>query len=134
MTSKVTYQGGLRTEAVHLKSGNTIITDAPVDNHGNGEAFSPTDLTVTSLGSCILTIMGIVASKRDIDIKGATADIKKVMASDPRRIARIEINIEMPANDYSDSEKKILEKAAHHCPVGLSLNENTEEVVSITWL
>ena len=78
--------------------------------------------------------MGIVASKRDIDIKGATADIKKVMASDPRRIARIEINIEMPANDYSDSEKKILEKAAHHCPVGLSLNENTEEVVSITWL
>ena len=134
MTSKVTYQGGLRTEAVHLKSGNTIITDAPVDNHGNGEAFSPTDLTVTPLGSCILTIMGIVASKRDIDIKGATADIKKVMASDPRRIARIEINIEMPANDYSDSEKKILEKAAHHCPVGLSLNENTEEVVSITWL
>ena len=134
MTSKVTYQGGLRTEAVHLKSGNTIITDAPVDNHGNGEAFSPTDLTVTSLGSCILTIMGIVASKRDIDIKGATADIKKVMASDPRRIARIEINIEMPANDYSDSEKKIMEKAAYHCPVGLSLNENTEEVVSITWL
>ncbi len=134
MTSKVTYQGGLRTEAVHLKSGNTIITDAPVDNHGNGEAFSPTDLTVTSLGSCILTIMGIAASNRDIDIKGATADIKKIMASDPRRIARIEINITMPANDYSASEKKILEKAAHHCPVGLSLNENTKEVINITWL
>ena len=134
MTSKVTYKGGLRTEAVHLKSGNTIITDAPVDNHGNGEAFSPTDLTVTSLGSCILTIMGIAASRKDIDINGATADIKKIMASDPRRIARIEINITMPANNYSDKDKKLLEKAAHHCPVGLSLHDNTEEVVSITWL
>ncbi len=134
MTSKVTYKGALRTEAVHLKSGNTIITDAPVDNHGNGEAFSPTDLTVTSLGSCILTIMGIAASRKDIDINGATADIKKIMASDPRRIARIEINITMPANNYSDKDKKLLEKAAHHCPVGLSLHDNTEEVVSITWL
>ena len=134
MTSKVTYKGGLRTEAIHLKSGNTIITDAPVDNHGNGEAFSPTDLTVTSLGSCILTIMGIAASRKDIDINGATADIKKIMASDPRRIARIEINITMPANNYSDKDKKLLEKAAHHCPVGLSLHDNTEEVVSITWL
>ncbi len=134
MTSKITYKGGLRTEAVHLKSGNTIITDAPVDNHGNGEAFSPTDLTVTSLGSCILTIMGIAASRKDIDINGATADIKKIMASDPRRIARIEINITMPANNYSDKDKKLLEKAAHHCPVGLSLHDNTEEVVSITWL
>ena len=134
MTSKVTYKGGLRTEAIHLKSGNTIITDAPVDNHGNGEAFSPTDLTVTSLGSCILTIMGIAASRKDIDINGATADIKKIMASDPRRIARIEINITMPANNYADKDKKLLEKAAHHCPVGLSLHDNTEEVVSITWL
>ncbi len=133
MTSKVTYKGKLRTEAVHLKSGNSIITDAPTDNHGKGEAFSPTDLAATSLASCILTIMGIAADKRDIDISGAAAEVTKVMASDPRRIARIEINITMPARDYSTSEKKVLEKAAHHCPVGLSLAEGTEEVITIRW-
>ncbi len=133
MTSKVTYKGKLRTEAVHLKSGNSIITDAPTDNHGKGEAFSPTDLAATSLASCILTIMGIAADKRDIDISGAAAEVTKVMASDPRRIARIEINITMPARDYSTSEKKVLEKAAHHCPVGLSLAEGTEEAINISW-
>ncbi len=133
MTSKVIYQGNLRTEATHLKSGNTIITDAPTDNHGKGEAFSPTDLAATSLASCILTIMGITADKRGIDMSGASAEVTKVMASNPRRIQQIVINIYMPANNYSDSEKKILEKAAHHCPVGLSLAEETEEVISINW-
>lgn len=133
MTATVTYTGGLRTEAVHLKSGNKIITDAPTDNQGNGEAFSPTDLAATSLASCILTIMGIAAKNHDVDIVGATADVKKVMASNPRRIERIEINMTMPAKDYSDKQKTILEKAAHHCPVGLSLHENTEEVISIIW-
>ena len=133
MTSKVVYQGKLRTEAIHLKSGNIIITDAPTDNHGKGEAFSPTDLAATSLASCILTIMGITADKRGIDMSGAIAEVTKVMASNPRRIQQIVINISMPEKNYSDSEKKILEKAAHHCPVGLSLAEETEEVISINW-
>ncbi len=133
MTSKVVYQGKLRTEAIHLKSGNIIITDAPTDNHGKGEAFSPTDLAATSLASCILTIMGIAADKRDIDISGASAEVKKVMAANPRRIAQIVINISMPTQDYTESEKKLLEKAAHNCPVGLSLAEETEEVITINW-
>lgn len=133
MTAKVIYQGNLRTEATHLKSGNKLITDAPTDNHGKGEAFSPTDLAATSLASCILTIMGIAADKREIDISGAEAAVTKVMASDPRRIGRIEVNILMPNKAYTDAEKKILEKAAHHCPVGLSLADDTEEVITISW-
>ena len=133
LTAKVTYKGGLRTEATHLRSGNVIITDAPVDNKGKGEGFSPTDLTCTSLASCILTIMGIAAQRMEVDMSGASADVTKTMASDPRRIARIEITITMPARAYADKTKKILEKAAHHCPVGLSLADGTEEVVTIIW-
>ncbi len=133
MTSKVTYTGGLRTSAVHLKSGNTIITDAPTDNRGKGEAFSPTDIFATSLASCALTIMGIKAADKDIDIEGASAEVTKIMASNPRRIARIEINISMPANNYSDIEKKLLEAAAHGCPVGQSIHPDLEEVITIKW-
>ena len=133
MTSKVIYKGNLRTEATHLKSGNVIITDAPTDNHGKGEAFSPTDLAATSLASCILTIMGITAQKREIDMEGAHAEITKVMSASPRRIAEILIDIHMPNKDFSSSEKKILEGAAHHCPVGLSLHPETKEVINIHW-
>lgn len=132
-TAKVTYTGGLRTEAIHLKSGQTIITDAPTDNQGKGEAFSPTDLAATSLASCSLTIMGIAAQSRDIDMEGAYAEVTKVMGSDPRHIARIEIQLYMPDKAYTDSEKKILEKAAHHCPVAMSLSEKTEELITIHW-
>ena len=133
MISKVVYKGNLRTEATHLRSGNVIITDAPLDNHGKGEAFSPTDLASTSLASCILSIMGIAANTHNINIEGATADVIKVMDSDPRRIKTIEVTIQMPDNNYTDKEKKILEKAAHHCPVGLSLHPDTEEVLTINW-
>lgn len=133
MISKVEYKGNLRTEATHLKSGNVIITDAPTDNHGKGEAFSPTDLASTSLASCILTIMGIAADKHGIDIRGAHANVNKIMASNPRRIKTIEINISMPKNGYSSKDKKILEAAAHHCPVGLSLSDQTEEVIKLSW-
>jgi uncharacterized OsmC-like protein len=133
MISKVIYKGNLRTEATHLRSGNVIITDAPLDNHGKGEAFSPTDLASTSLASCILSIMGIAANTHNINIEGATADVIKVMDSDPRRIKTIEVTIQMPDNNYTDKEKKILEKAAHHCPVGLSLHPDTEEVLTINW-
>jgi putative redox protein len=133
MISKVIYKGNLRTEATHLKSGNVIITDAPVDNHGNGEAFSPTDLASTALASCILTIMGITANTHGIDIEGASADVNKIMNSNPRRIKTIEVIIQMPKKEYSNKEKKMLEAAAHHCPVGMSLHPDTEEILIINW-
>lgn len=133
MIAKVSYKGNLRTEAIHLKSGNVIVTDAPVDNKGKGQAFSPTDLASTSLASCILTIMGIAASKHNIDMEGVEATVNKVMDSNPRRIKQIVISLKMPSNDYTSVQKKILEAAAHHCPVGLSLHPDTEEVLEIIW-
>lgn len=133
MTSKVVYKGELRTEATHLKSGDVIITDAPTDNQGKGEGFSPTDMTATSLASCILTIMGIAAKRKEIDMSGASAEVTKVMASNPRLISEIRIDIQMPDNDFNSSEKKLLEAAAHHCPVGLSLGSDTKEIVTINW-
>ncbi len=133
MTSKITYQNNLRTAAVHLRSGNEILTDAPVDNRGKGEAFSPTDLLATSLGSCILTIMGIKAADKEIDMTGATAAVNKIMGSNPRRITRLEVTIQMPDNNYTEKEKKILEAAAHGCPVGKSLHPDLEEIIQINW-
>lgn len=133
MTAKIIYKGNLRTEATHLRSGNIILTDAPVDNQGKGEAFSPTDLAATSLGSCIVTIMGITAQNRDIDIEGTEVEVTKIMASDPRRIAEIGINVIMPKKEYSSREKAVLEAAAHNCPVALSLHDNTKEVLTIVW-
>jgi uncharacterized OsmC-like protein len=133
MTSKITYLGNLRTEALHLNSGAKIITDAPLDNNGNGEAFSPTDLVATALGSCALTIMGIAARNHDIDIVGTVVSINKEMASDPRRIGRVEVKITMPANNYSKKDRKILEAAAHGCPVSKSIKEGIEDL-TIAWL
>lgn len=131
MTSKVTYLGDLRTECKHLLSGQKIITDAPPDNQGKGEAFSPTDLTATSLATCILTTMGIRA--KELDITGARAEVTKIMASDPRRISRIEVKITMPKNGFSDKDKKVLEAIARTCPVALSLSENIEQVIDFEW-
>lgn len=131
MTSKVTYLGDLRTECKHLLSGQKIITDAPPDNQGKGEAFSPTDLTATSLATCILTTMAIRA--KELDITGARAEVTKIMASDPRRISRIEVKIKMPKNDFSDKDKKVLEAIARTCPVALSLSENIEQVIDFEW-
>lgn len=133
MTSKVTYLGGLRTSAEHLASGQTIITDAPVDNHGRGEAFSPTDLAATSLATCALTIMGISASAHGLSIDGAEADVTKIMAAAPRRIARVEVKFRMPKNDFSDREKSLLEAAARACPVAHSLAEGLEQVIEFVW-
>lgn len=130
-TAKMTYKGDLRTEAEHLRSGNVIITDAPTDNRGKGEAFSPTDLVATALGSCILTIMGIKAKDNEIDMVGATAEVTKVMGSDPRRIVEINVVIKMPKNDYSDKEQKMLERAAHHCPVAKSLHPDLKETIVV---
>ncbi len=133
MTSTVLYLGDLRTEATHLLSGRTIITDAPPDNQGKGEAFSPTDLCATSLASCMLTLMGISARGHDLDITGASAEVTKIMAAGPRRIARIEIKFQMPDRNFTDGQKKILETAARTCPVHFSLNEGLEEVLEFVW-
>ncbi len=133
MTSRIEYLGDLRLSATHLLSGTTILTDAPPDNQGRGEAFSPTDLCATSLGCCMMTIMGISARAHKIDMTGATAEVQKIMAADPRRIARIELKIQMPDKNYTEKQKKILETAAKNCPVSLSLNTNLEEVVQIIW-
>jgi len=133
MTAEIIYTGQLGTEATHLKSGDKIHTDAPVDNQGKGEAFSPTDLVAGALGSCILTIMGIAARNHAIEMVGAKAEVKKTMAASPRRIARLEVTISMPPHEYSDKEKKILERAAHHCPVINSLHPDLEEVIQIIW-
>lgn len=134
MTSKVEYLGDLRTRATHLKSGQSFVTDAPTDNQGRGEAFSPTDLCATSLATCMLTVMGISARSRNVDISGATAEVTKVMASAPRRIARVEIRLLMPPGDFSDIEKRVLETAARTCPVALSLGDGVEQVVELVWV
>lgn len=133
MTSEVIYKGALRTECKHLRSGNSILTDAPVDNKGKGETFSPTDLVATSLAACILTTIGIKVEDKGLDIAGAKAEVEKVMASDPRRISEINMKIYMPAKNYSDKEKVLIEKIAHHCPVGRSLNADLKETMEIIW-
>lgn len=118
-TIETIYLGELRSEAKHLQSGNTIITDAPTDNHGKGEAFSPTDLVAGALGSCMLTLMDLAARRLRIDLKGTRVEITKIMAADPRRIGEIVINFYFPG-DYSDKCKTIMERAADTCPVGKS--------------
>ena len=126
MISKVKYKGELRTEAEHLRSGKTIITDAPVDNQGKGEAFSPTDLVATALASCMLTIMGIIAERDGIKLEGTIAEVEKNMAKNPRRIGEIKIKIKFSQKLNRDEREK-LERAAKTCPVSGSLNENLKE-------
>jgi len=133
MTSKIKYQGDLRTECTHVKSGQSFITDAPIDNNGKGEAFSPTDLTVTSLGTCMITVMGISARNHGINIDGAEVEITKHMATDPRRISRIDVKIVMPQLSYSEKDKKILETAGRTCPVAYSLHPDIEQVLDFVW-
>ena len=132
MMSKVSYLGDLRTEAIHIQSGDTIITDAPVDNEGKGEAFSPTDLVATSLASCILTIMGIVAKRDDISLKGTNAEVEKSMSTNPRRINEIKIKIFFNKNFKKNIQKK-LEKAALSCPVSGSLNKDLNESIEFIY-
>ena len=133
MTSKVSYTGDLRTEAIHLKSGISIITDAPVDNNGKGAAFSPTDLMATSLASCMLTIMGIAARNHDINMDNTEAEVLKIMGENPRRIVGIHIKMTMPPQNYSEKEKKILVHAAHHCPVIESIHPAIEVKIDMIW-
>lgn len=125
-TVKTVYLGGLRTEATHLQSGNVLITDAPVDNHGKGEAFSPTDLFAASYASCALTIVGIATQTHGFNIDGAIAETTKVMGENPRRIVELIVDFYLPANNYSDKEKAIIEKAICACPVANSLSPETK--------
>ena len=132
MTSKVTYKGGLRTKARHIQSGNSIVTDAPVDNEGKGEAFSPTDLVATALASCMLTIMGIVAERNSIELKGTTAEVEKIMGTMPRKISEIKIKI-LFNKSFDKKTKRKLESAALACPVSNSLNKNLEESIKFIY-
>ena len=129
-TSKVTYQGDLRTTAIHLQSNNQIITDAPVDNHGKGEAFSPTDLLATSLASCMLTIIGIKAADIGIDVTGTTAEVIKVMAADPRRVSEVHIAITFN-KQLDDKTQKIFYNTALTCPVAKSIHPDIIQKVII---
>jgi putative redox protein len=131
MTSTVIYEGNLRTIATHLQSGTTIETDAPVDNNGKGERFSPSDLVATALGSCMLTIMGMKARDMQVDLKGTKIEIQKVMKSDPRRIGGINLTFSFPRElSLTDKERIILERAADTCPVIYSIHPEIEVKVA----
>jgi putative redox protein len=130
-TAKTKYLGDLRTEIVHLRSGSVITTDAPVDNKGKGENFSPTDMVAAALGSCIFTIMGIAAREHAFSIDDSTCTITKVMTENPRKIGEIRIEFDFTANEYSDKQKKILDYCVKTCPVALSLNEAIYQNVTL---
>ena len=132
MIAQVEYKGQLRTEAKHLRSGSVIVTDAPIDNQGKGEAFSPTDLVATALASCMITIMGIVAERDGIDIEGVTADVDKIMSKEPRRIGEIKIIITFKSILTTDQRGK-LERAAKTCPVSGSLHEDIKETIEFSY-
>jgi len=131
-TSNITYVGDLRTVCIHLQSGTQILTDAPTDNHGKGEAFSPTDLVATALGSCMVSIMGIKSKDLDVDLKDSTVSITKIMQAEPRKIAKIEVILDMSI-ETSEKNKTILERAAMTCPVLLSLHPDIEKDVVFNW-
>ena len=134
MTSKINYLGDLRTEATHLKSNTTIQTDAPTDNNGKGESFSPTDLVATALGSCMMTIMGIKARDKGWDLKGTTIAIEKIMAAAPRRIIEIRVTLTFPATAPSDAaDRQLLENAARTCPVAKSIHPDIAQNIRFIW-
>lgn len=132
-TAKVKYLKNLRTEATHLKSGNTLITDAPTDNNGKGEAFSPTDLVASALASCMITIIGIRAEKSNIQLGEISADVTKIMGSEPRMISEIVIELTLENLNYTDKEKKLIETAAKTCPVALSLNQDIKQTITFNY-
>lgn len=127
------YLGELRTEATHVKSGTQLITDAPVDNNGKGEYFSPTDLVATALGSCMITIMGIAARTHGFSIDGATWKTTKVMADNPRRIGEIIVELTFLPNHFTDQQKRVIEHISKNCPVALSLHPDLKQTVVIVW-
>ncbi|MCF8320316.1 MAG: OsmC family protein [Flavobacterium sp.] len=132
MTSKITYLGDLRTSSIHLQSGSEIISDAPIDNNGKGEAFSPTDTVANALGSCMFTVMGIKAQDLNVDLSNSTAEITKVMAADPRRISEIHVVFNFSA--VTDAKNKtILERTTMTCPVYYSLHPDIKKEITFNW-
>lgn len=133
ITAKIKYLGDLRTECTHLQSGNKLITDAPCDNQGKGEAFSPTDLLATSLGTCILTIMGIKARNNRINIEGTEVEVTKIMASDPRRVAEVVVEFFFPPGHFTVEEMRLVESVAGTSPVPLSLHPDLKQTIRFHW-
>lgn len=134
MTSTVIYQSDLRTIGTHLQSGSVIETDAPTDNNGKGERFSPTDLVATALASCMLTIIGIASKTHGFDIDGTKCTVKKIMLADPRRIGEIKIQMEFPKeNEYDGKTQAIIERAALTCPVFESLHPELKKTIEFLW-
>lgn len=133
-TSEVVYKGDIRTEAVHLLSKACILTDGPLDNHGKGEAFSPTDLLATSLASCMLSIMGIIAKRDSIVIEGTRAEVTKIMEANPRRVGEIIVEVTFPEGDYTPKQKALLENAALTCPVAKSLHPSLKQTILFHYL
>lgn len=128
-TIRLEYKGNLRVEAEHVKSKVTIYTDAPEDNHGKGESFSPTDLLCTALGSCMLTIMGISANAHQFNIDGTKVKVTKIMVSDPRRVGEVIIEFDMPKKEFNNKQKEILRLAAENCPVAKSLHPDLVQTI-----
>ncbi|MBL7903383.1 MAG: OsmC family protein [Bacteroidales bacterium] len=129
VTSTLEYLGDLQLKATHVRSGQSFVTDAPVDNNGKGSAFSPTDLLASSLGLCMITIMGIAAQNSGFSIDGTKARVTKIMASDPRRVGEIIVELDFPPNSYSDREKQIIRQCAKICPVSQSLSADLKQTV-----
>jgi putative redox protein len=132
-TSVIVYKGELSTDAEHLRSATVIRTDAPIDNHGLGRSFSPTDLLATALGSCMLTIIGIEARKMRLDMDGTKATVTKEMASNPRRVSKVRVDVEVSNTELSGDQKAVLEDAALNCPVAKSLAEHLKQEVTFTY-
>lgn len=134
MTTLTThYQGSLRTENIHTRSGTIVITDAPVDNQGKGEAFSPTDLVCTALSSCMLTTMGILAERENIDMRGMKTEVVKIMGANPRKIAEIQIIMTHDSLVATEEQKKKLRNAALTCPVALSLHDSVKQTITLNF-
>jgi putative redox protein len=130
---KLSYEGDLHCSAIHTPSGSTLVTDAPVDNNGLGQAFSPTDLVATALGSCMATVIGIVAKRKEIAVEGMTVVVRKHMTTEmPRRISRLELDLDIPL-PASHPDRKILESAARGCPVHHSIHPDIEVVMNWKW-
>lgn len=132
-TVEARYLGNLRVECEHVQSGTKLVTDAPTDHHGQGQSFSPTDLCCTSLGTCVMTIIGIWAAEKNIDLTGTRIEITKIMAADPRRIKRVELVYHFPPNKFSAQDREAIERIARTAPVPLSLSPDIEQVFVFDW-
>lgn len=132
-TIRSEYLGDLRVASVHVASGTKLVTDAPVDNNGKGESFSPTDLCATALASCAMTIIGLYGRMHDVDVTGTTMEITKTMSANPRRIGKLEVIFNMPDREYTEKQKTMIERATRTCPVHLSLHPDIEQVFTFNW-